>query len=117
MDYYNVKDYGALGNNVHDDGPAINAVIAAAHGDPVGKGTVYFPPGSYVTSQALTLYPNVSVFTFGASSVAATGNATDCFVFPAGNYSASMYRLPNLFNFPNGAALKFAPGSACKTSS
>jgi len=112
MDLYNVMNYGAVGNNSHDDGAGINAAIAAARADPAGKGTVYFPAGNYLTSQPLTLYSNVSVFTAGSSSIAATGTATDCFVFSAGNYGGSMYRLPNIYNFSSGAGLKFPPGAA-----
>ena len=40
---FNVKDYGALGNDTANDLPAINAAIAAC---PVG-GVVYFPAGRY----------------------------------------------------------------------
>ncbi len=49
----NVKNYGALGDNVADDTSAINAAIAAC---PVG-GTVYFPPGAYRTSATITPPP------------------------------------------------------------
>jgi len=38
----NVKDYGAIGDGIHDDGPAILAAIAAS-----GGGRVTFPLGYY----------------------------------------------------------------------
>ncbi len=41
---FNVKDYGALGNDSADDTAAINAAITAATST---KGIVYFPPGTY----------------------------------------------------------------------
>lgn len=41
----NVKDYGAIGDGVADDLPAIRAAVAAA---PAGS-TVLFPPGTYTT--------------------------------------------------------------------
>ena len=40
----NVRDYGAIGDGIHDDGPAIIAAIVAA--DSGNKRVVYFPPTS-----------------------------------------------------------------------
>lgn len=42
---FDVRDYGALGDGVALDSPAINATITAAAA--AGGGTVYFPPGTY----------------------------------------------------------------------
>lgn len=42
---FNVRNYGAVGNNIADDRAAIRAAIAAAAAQ--GGGTVYFPPGEY----------------------------------------------------------------------
>jgi hypothetical protein len=42
---YNVRDYGAVGNGVNDDQPAIQAAIMTAFD--AGGGTVYLPPGVY----------------------------------------------------------------------
>ena len=42
---FNVKDFGAKGDGVHIDSPAINAAIDAA--SEAGGGTVYFPAGTY----------------------------------------------------------------------
>ena len=47
----NVKDFGAVGDGVHDDTQAIQAAINSL---PSG-GTVYLPQGSYVISSALTI--------------------------------------------------------------
>jgi len=44
--YFNVKDYGAVGNGTTLDSPAVNAAIAAAGA--AGGGTVTFPPGTYL---------------------------------------------------------------------
>lgn len=49
----NVKEFGALGNDSDDDGPEINAAIAAAIA--AGGGTVYFPPGTYKTNEQILL--------------------------------------------------------------
>lgn len=42
---YNVKHFGAIGNGVANDTPAINQAIAKCNAD--GGGTVYFPNGRY----------------------------------------------------------------------
>uniref|UniRef100_A0A0W0FZR5 Rhamnogalacturonase A/B/Epimerase-like pectate lyase domain-containing protein n=1 Tax=Moniliophthora roreri TaxID=221103 RepID=A0A0W0FZR5_MONRR len=62
--FRNVKSYGAVGDGVHDDGPAINAAIAA--GNRCGGGTcpsstvtpaiVYFPKGTYLVSSPIIAY-------------------------------------------------------------
>lgn len=44
----NVKDYGAVGNGVANDTAAIQAAIDS------GKGILYYPTGTYLTSAALT---------------------------------------------------------------
>lgn len=46
--YFNVKDYGAVGDGSHDDSAAVRAAMAAAVA--AGGGTVYFPNGTYVLS-------------------------------------------------------------------
>ncbi len=45
LDWYNVLDYGALGNGVANDKASIQAAIDAA--DSAGGGIVYFPDGTY----------------------------------------------------------------------
>ncbi|VDC01655.1 unnamed protein product [Peniophora sp. CBMAI 1063] len=61
--FRNVKDYGAVGDGVHDDTSAINAAIT--DGDRCGSGcagttltpaTVYFPQGTYLVSAPLIAY-------------------------------------------------------------
>jgi len=53
MTEFNVTGFGALGDGIHDDRPAIQAAIttAAASG-----GYVFFPPGRYLVSRAGTAY-------------------------------------------------------------
>jgi hypothetical protein len=48
MEFVNVKDHGALGDNSTDDRVAVRAAFAAANS--AGKG-VYFPKGTYLLSQ------------------------------------------------------------------
>ena len=54
-DVVNVKDFGALGNNSHDDTANINAAIVAAanSGSGLKGGVVFFPPGTYLTTGPL----------------------------------------------------------------
>jgi hypothetical protein len=60
---FNVKDFGALGNNSTDDTAAFNRAFAAAnpkaeHGRGAGYGgTVFVPPGHYLVSSMLSLPP------------------------------------------------------------
>lgn len=49
--FFNVKDYGAVGNGVADDTTAIQSAITAA----AAGGTLYFPHGTYLTTQTLNL--------------------------------------------------------------
>lgn len=48
MAVFNVKNYGALGNGIHDDRTAIQAAVDAAY--KAGGGTVYLPEGTYIVS-------------------------------------------------------------------
>lgn len=50
--YFNVKDFGALGNGSHDDTDNIQNAINAAG---VSGGTVYFPTGGYLISKTLVV--------------------------------------------------------------
>jgi hypothetical protein len=54
MAWYNVRDYGAVGDGVTDDRPAIEAAITACQAS-THKGKVYFPRGTYLISQNGTL--------------------------------------------------------------
>lgn len=56
--FFNVKNYGAVGNGVADDGPAISTAQAAATA--VGGGVVFFPPGTYRVTAALPLAANIT---------------------------------------------------------
>ena len=44
--YFNVKNFGALGDGVNDDSPYIQAAVNAAVAN--GGGTIFFPDGIYV---------------------------------------------------------------------
>jgi polygalacturonase len=57
--YYNIKDYGAVGDGVNLDSKAINKAIDAAA--IAGGGTVYVPAGNYL-SGSIHLKSNISIF-------------------------------------------------------
>jgi hypothetical protein len=75
---FNVKAYGAVGNNITNDTAAIQAAINAASA--AGGGVVFFPPGNYpaapTSSPALSVPSNVLLVGSGrrASSIRRHGN-------------------------------------------
>ena len=85
-DAVNVKDFGAVGNNSADDGPAIRAAIAYAVDN--GK-AVYFPKATYL----------ISTTTTGASAIP-SGNGTGVLL---NNSNASTSK--DLIIFGNGATI------------
>jgi hypothetical protein len=67
--FYNVKDYGALGDGVANDQPAIQAAVRAAfEANPAG-GIVWFPPGTYLTAAAIQSRSGVSLVGSGSQSI------------------------------------------------
>ena len=66
---YNVTNYGAKGNGITLDSPAINAAIDAA--DTNGGGTVYFPPGTY-KSGSIRLKDNITLNLHADATILAT---------------------------------------------
>jgi parallel beta-helix repeat protein len=59
----NVRSYGATGDGTTDDRAAILAAIAAVA---TAGGTVYFPPGDYYTSSAITVSADTGITLLGA---------------------------------------------------
>jgi hypothetical protein len=86
--YYNVKDYGAVGNGTTNDVAAVQAAINAAVA--AGGGIVYFPVGSYLCSSPLNIGGNsVTLAGVGglgqysitpASSLVYSGSGTGAFI-------------------------------------
>lgn len=82
---YNVKSYGAVGNNSADDTAAIQATFSAASAN--GGGTVYIPAGTYMISAALTLPTAVSVVGEGMNiSIIRQTNTSANVLYSADNY-------------------------------
>ena len=57
--FYNVKEYGALGNGVADDYKAIQTLLTAV-GD--AGGIIFFPKGTYCISATLMAYSNQTLY-------------------------------------------------------
>src|SRR3954468_6506076 len=67
---YNVRAYGAKGDGITIDSPAINAAIEAAAAS--GGGTVHFPAGNYL-SFSIRMKSHIALYLdAGATIVAAT---------------------------------------------
>jgi hypothetical protein len=78
-DYFNVKDYGAVGNGSADDTAAIRSAVTAAEG--AGGGTVFFPSGTYKLTGAgggaISLGDRIRLLGVGAgSSIRSAENPT-----------------------------------------
>lgn len=58
-DVYNVRDFGAKGDGVTIDSPAINAAIRAASRD--GGGVIYLPTGTYA-SYSIRLASHITIY-------------------------------------------------------
>src|SRR6201996_4860568 len=66
---FNARDYGAVGDGVNLDSKAINKAIDAAAA--AGAGTVYLPPGNYL-SGSIHLKSNITLYIDqGATLIAA----------------------------------------------
>jgi uncharacterized delta-60 repeat protein len=71
----NVKNYGAIGNGVADDGPAIlsaiNAIKSMQTSNPNADATLYFPAGTYLVSSVQIILPD-NVRVLGDSEASST---------------------------------------------
>ena len=67
----NVQDFGAAGDGVHNDGPAIADAIASL---PSTGGTVFFPPGTYKITAPITVIDN-NVWLVGSGATIDNQNA------------------------------------------
>lgn len=64
--FANVKDFRAAGDGATDDTAAIKRALAAAL---QSKGTLYFPPGTYLINEPLTITDTIAVVGSGWGSV------------------------------------------------
>jgi hypothetical protein len=102
--FYNVKDFGAVGNGTADDTTSIqNAVNTAA----TTGGVVYFPPGNYPISSTINMLNWVALKGEGrASKIIASAGFSQQQMFYAANGTNSMFysRLDDLWLHANDVA-------------
>ena len=80
LPWADVMAFGALGNNSHNDTPAIQAAIDHMNGV-YGGGFVFLPPGNYVTSSlGLTVKGGVILMGSGQGAVEINGTGQDATV-------------------------------------
>lgn len=81
MGIFNIKDYGAKGDNVTDDTQAIRDAISAINSN--GGGVLYIPAGRYRTSSSVDIVENMHVQGEGMfqSVIKRTDDSTDNLIF------------------------------------
>lgn len=87
--FYNVKDFKARGNGKTIDTYAINKAISAASA--AGGGTVYFPPGTYL-SASIGLKSNITLYLEAGSVIEAVSDAIAKYNLPEPNPAAGSYQ-------------------------
>lgn len=81
---FNVKNFGALGNNTGNDAPAIQSAITASVA--AGGGQIYFPPGIYRVTSPVQLKNNLTFVGAGGTASRIHGtNGTFVTVSPGAN--------------------------------
>lgn len=97
--WFNVKDYGAVGNGSTDDTAEIQAAIDAAEAAvaTTGGATVFFPQGAYLVSSTLTVQSsNVNIMGLGAagdSNLPGSGNGCGSMLTPSSSFADDTYVL------------------------
>jgi hypothetical protein len=90
---FNVRDYGAVGDGVHDDTNAIRAAVTACQ--LAGGGIVYFPNGTYLISEHGTSLRCIEIF----ARVSIVGQSHAAIVKAAGGLRSSC----RMFYVTNGS--------------
>lgn len=108
---FNVKAYGAMGDGLNDDYPAITRALSAASGGMAG-----FPQGTYKCSQSLSIPPNVSLKGFGPARISFS-SPTDGLVFSNNSRNISVENLSiSASNSGCLKALRLTNMSSCRFS-
>ena len=73
----NIMDFGAFGDGINNDAPAVNSAIASLNGH---YGLVFFPPGTYLLQTGISLPDSIIIRGAGAdSSYIKINNSGSCF--------------------------------------
>jgi polygalacturonase len=86
--YFNVRDFGAVGNGKNLDSPAINQAIAAAA--QAGGGTVFFPAGTYL-SGSIHLQSNIHLLIDAGATILGAPQNLDAYD-PAESFEGHAYQ-------------------------
>lgn len=89
LSIYNIRDFGAAGNGKAIDTKAINDAIAKAYEN--GGGTVYFPPGTYL-SASIHLKSNITLYLEAGSVIEAANDSLVQYDFPEPNEKGDHYQ-------------------------
>lgn len=101
-DVYNVRDFGALGDNSNDDTAGIQAAIDAANTkaatgiDSHGHMTVLIPHGYYRLTAQIIVKPRVNILCEGILSNYITDSFQPCIWFKAGSHCTKLRIWGNL---------------------
>lgn len=87
--YYNVKDFKAKGDGKAVDTYAINKAILSASA--AGGGTVYFPPGVYL-SASIELKDNITLYLEAGSTIEAVRDSIAKYNLPEANESGGNFQ-------------------------
>lgn len=85
--WIDVRAYGAVGDGVTDDLSAINSAMVAA--STAGGGIVFFPPGTYLTSDTIELKSNVVAVGSGQRTTTIYLSGADAPILSASGASSS----------------------------
>jgi hypothetical protein len=110
-DVFNVKDFGALGNNSHDDTAAIQAAINAALDN--WGGIVYFPAGRYRITRRLEVGTGTRANNGASLTFLGTGSH---FAYEGGSMIKGEFHDYLLYISATGHSVKSIQGLAFKNS-
>jgi len=112
LTFVNVKLFGAVGNGVHDDTAAIRAALAANPGN-----TIFFPPGTYKVTAAITIPTATTLLGALAQDVNATSGSIISFQGPGASFllpaicnDVTIQNLAFLTDATAGPCIGTAPG-------
>ncbi|RYY57967.1 MAG: glycoside hydrolase family 28 protein [Chitinophagaceae bacterium] len=87
--YYNVREFNAKGNGVELDTDGINRAITSAAA--AGGGTVYFPPGIYLSS-SIELKDNITLYLEAGSTIEAVSDSIAKYNLPEPNEAGGNFQ-------------------------
>jgi hypothetical protein len=93
---YNVRAFGAVGDNVTNDAPAIQAAADAANA--AGGGIVYFPPGKYAIYRSADIHILQSIDLSGHKNITFLGDGYQSQIRMTGDGQAADWYGFNIYN-------------------